>query len=528
MCSEIWDKISEKNCRLGDLFLYAMKKRPDAVCLIDAATGETETNASVLSRSITLARCFRRLGFQVGDVISLSGPNNIDLHIPYFAAILNGMPLIGVDPTFKYDEIEKVLSVTKPKISFCTTVSYVDYINAIRKLNLDTRVVTFDDGDHSMANFIDNYNSKEDNDEEFKPATFDAEKNFAWLLCTSGTSGSFKVAAITHKSILDSVRETFTKLSIERRRNKKTLILSPIQWITCIADNIYAPLLESIKLQTSSPSIENFIDIINEHKPVTVITSASTLTYILSNDKKCDLTCFDSILITGGKVRKDLITELKSRMRKDAVVVEVYGQTESIGPVLQPTINAPLGSCGKATSTFQVKLVDPETGKEITDPNTPGEMWRKGPSFTEYYNNPEETAKAFTEDGWYKTGDLLYRDLDGNYYFVERLKMLIKYKSYHVIPLELEELIRTHSGVLDVGVTGVPNERDGELPVAVVVRKPGSDVTAQEIKDLVANKLSESKLLRGGVVFVDELPLTSIGKVARLILRQIAINANRE
>ncbi|KOB70109.1 Luciferase, partial [Operophtera brumata] len=166
------------------------------------------------------------------------------------------------------------------------------------------------------------------------------------------------------------------------------------------------------------------------------------------------------------------------RLRKDTLLMEAYGQTENLGP--------------------------------------------------EYYNNPEETAKAFTADGWYKTGDLLYHDENYNYFFVERLKMLIKYRSYHIVPPELEEVIRSHSGVHEVSVTSIPHDVDGEHAVACVVRRLGSAVSAQDIKDLVAEKLSETKQLRGGVVFMDALPMTSAGKVARAKLREIVKTAFRE
>ncbi|XP_052751957.1 luciferin 4-monooxygenase-like [Galleria mellonella] len=526
MSSEDWK--TNKHFHLGHLFMYCMKRQPDAVCQIDAATGESETNASVLSRSIAVARCFRRLGYKVGDVMSLSGPNNNNLHIPYYAALMNGMPFAGVDPTYKYDELEQALTVTRPRISFCMKAAYDDHIRAIQKLNLDTRVVTLDDGEHSMANFVEKYDSKEDKDEDFKPAIFDTEKVYAWLVSTSGTTGTFKVAAIAHKPIIDFVRLAFSTLFLSSKKGGKTLNISPIQWVTCAANAIYIPAGGGIKLQTSDLSIEKIIDVINEHKPQSVITGSSILTYILKHEKKCDLTCFDNIILTGAKVYNDLLIELKSRMRKDALILEAYGQTESLGAILKPNVNGPLGSCGKPTSMFQIKLVDPETGKEITEPNITGEMWRKGPGFTEYYNNPEETANAYTEDGWFRTGDLLYRDKDDNYFYVERIKTVIKYRSYLVYPIELEELIRTLPGVFEVGVTSVPHELDGEHAVAIVVRNPGSSVTAQEIKDLVANKLSENKLLRGGVVFVDRLPLTATGKIARMKLREIALNANRE
>ncbi|GBP00774.1 Luciferin 4-monooxygenase [Eumeta japonica] len=202
----------------------------------------------------------------------------------------------------------------------------------------------------------------------------------------------------------------------------------------------------------------------------------------LLKDPKCDLTCFDLINVGGSRVYKDLLVDLKSRTK--GKVLEAYGQSECMG-VLYPVPGTPLGSCGKSYPFHELKLVDPETEKEIDEPNVPGELYVKGPIFTGYYNNPEETAKAFTEDGWFKTGDLLSRDENGFYYFVERIKMLIKCKSYHVHPTEIEEIVRELPDVVEVAVTGVPDPEHGEAPAACVIRRAGSELTAQKIKDLV-------------------------------------------
>ncbi|CAK1590128.1 unnamed protein product [Parnassius mnemosyne] len=208
--------------------------------------------------------------------------------------------------------------------------------------------------------------------------------------------------------------------------------------------------------------------------------------------------------------------------------MEAYGMTETLGAVLTPNVNGPSGSCGKPTIGYDIKLVDPDTGLEIKEPYKNGELLAKGLCFTEYLGNPEETKKAFTEDGYVKSGDLLYRDESDNYFFVERIKLLIKYRNVHVVPSELEELILQHHGVLDVCVTSIPHPEDGQHPVACVVRKPDSTVTAQEIKVLVCNHLSKNKELRGGVVFVDKLPMTSSGKIAQGKLKELVLNAHRE
>ncbi|KAI8441996.1 hypothetical protein MSG28_005656, partial [Choristoneura fumiferana] len=289
---------------VGHFFFRYMQNRPDDIFHIDAATGEQETRRSVLARTTRLAQCFRNMGLQPGDVLLLGGKNHLDMFIPFYAALMSGLPIAGVDPQFKY--------------------------------------------------------------------------KFPLLIQTRSIAG----------------------------------------W--------------------------------------------------------------------------------SARMNKSAQLLQAYGQTENGGPVLDPVPEGPSGNLGKPTPTYQIKIVDPESGTVIQEPNVTGELWAKGPTMACYYNNPKATAEAFSEDGYYKTGDLVYRDENDYYFFV--------------IPPEVEEVILMHDGVADVCVTGVPHPDDGELVVACVVRKPGSTVTAKEIKDLVASELSVHKHLHGGVVFMDALPLTSTGK----------------
>ncbi|XP_013184030.2 luciferin 4-monooxygenase [Amyelois transitella] len=525
---------------LGHLFLSIMKKSPDELNQIDAATGQKETNASVLSRSVRLAKCLRRLGLQPGDVVALSGPNHINIHIPYYAAMLNGLPLVGADRTFKYDEVYELFKRTAPKIAFCHYEMSEIFERAAKALNLTTKIVTFDKGNCTMDKFLDSYNEDGSLD-GFAPASFDLEKVYLWLIGTGGTTGGFKIAAFKHRPWVEKTVQYYQMVRLLQMKLQKavsskqpswaenlSLNLSPIHWVSGFFNPIAMAITGQCKLQTSAEqTAEHVIDVINEYKPTSVLMGPSLMTSILNHEKPCDFSCFTVITLTGGQVYKDILVRLKQRVREETLIFVAYAQTETLCHCLTPLPFGPLGNCGQPMANVQLRLVDPETGKDITEPNTPGELWTKGPSFTEYYNSPEETAQAFTEDGWYKTGDILYRDDNNYYFFVERLKMLIKYRNQHVLPVELEEVIRSHADVFDVGVTSIPSEQDGEHPVACVVTRPGSHVTAQQIHTLVADKLSESKQLRGGVVFLRELPLTSTGKLARAALRKLVLDCER-
>ena len=147
-----------------------------------------------------------------------------------------------------------------------------------------------------------------------------------------------------------------------------------------------------------------------------------------------------------------------------------------------------------------------------------------------YFNNPAATKDAFVDipgdDGgkWFCTGDIaIYRN--NKFYIVDRKKEILKYKGQQVAPAEIENLLFTHPKIQEAAVVGVPGKGDddgSELPRAYVVRVPNGDVSEEEVKEFVRGKLAPYKQLRGGVVFVEELPKNAIGKYLRRELRERA------
>ncbi|XP_073948114.1 luciferin 4-monooxygenase-like [Choristoneura fumiferana] len=512
---------------VGHFFFRYMQNRPDDIFHIDAATGEQETRRSVLARTTRLAQCFRNMGLQPGDVLLLGGKNHLDMFIPFYAALMSGLPIAGVDPQFKYNEIKVLFKIVEPKIAFCESEMYEVYHKAVQDLGLNTKIVTFGGGECNLKTFMETYDDQQPV-KDFRVSTFDTDKVYCWLVSTSGTTGFPKVVALRHANIIMHYSGIFKHDETNVSERRTALNLSSIQWISACYNVLTMPIHHTMVLTSAPPTTEHVIDIINKYKPAIALTTPTTLARILNHEKHCDLTCFDSIKLGGSKIHMEFFRALKARMNKSAQLLQAYGQTENGGPVLDPVPEGPSGNLGKPTPTYQIKIVDPESGTVIQEPNVTGELWAKGPTMACYYNNPKATAEAFSEDGYYKTGDLVYRDENDYYFFVDRLKMLLKYRNYQVIPPEVEEVILMHDGVADVCVTGVPHPDDGELVVACVVRKPGSTVTAKEIKDLVASELSVHKHLHGGVVFMDALPLTSTGKVARHKLREIVLTATRE
>jgi long-chain acyl-CoA synthetase len=192
----------------------------------------------------------------------------------------------------------------------------------------------------------------------------------------------------------------------------------------------------------------------------------------------------------------------------------VYGLTESTGGVMQldPADHAHerlLRSAGRPFPWVELKIVD-------------GEVWLRAPNVTPgYFNRPEETAAALTDDGWLKTGDGGYLDDDGYLFLTDRIKDMIVSGGENVYPVEVEEALAQHPDVAEVAVIGVPDERWGETVKALVVARAGRSPTADELVAFARERLAGYKLPRT-VEFVDDLPRTPSGKVLKRELRERA------
>ena len=151
--------------------------------------------------------------------------------------------------------------------------------------------------------------------------------------------------------------------------------------------------------------------------------------------------------------------------------------------------------------------------------NESGEIIAKGPTIMrEYWNNPAETAKTMS-DGWLLTGDIGYMDDDGHIFIVDRKKDMVLSSGFNVYPREIDELMYSHPKVLNACSFGVPDPKRGESLKLALVLKPGEELTEAEVRDFCKEHLSGYKVPQQ-VIFVDELPLTPIGKPDRKKLRQ--------
>ena len=225
-------------------------------------------------------------------------------------------------------------------------------------------------------------------------------------------------------------------------------------------------------------------------------------------------------LFTGGAPNPP--ANIRWWLDRGVRMVDGYGMTETgttLGMPLAPEIlrekAGAVGLCGPLTS---VRLVD-EDDRDVPD-GTPGEILIFGLNVTPgYWNRPEERARAFTGDGWIRTGDVGRRDADGFISIVDRRKDMFISGGENVYPVEIETALREHPGVREAAVIGIPDERWGEVGRAYVIPVPGANPAPEELVQHCQGLIARYKIPKE-VLIVAELPRTGSGKVMKHVLRQ--------
>ncbi|KAK7714297.1 hypothetical protein SLS64_004397 [Diaporthe eres] len=359
------------------------------------------------------------------------------------------------------------------------------------------------------------------------------KKDLAFLVYSSGTTGLPKGVCLTHYNVISNLlqMEPLEGLYLKPYggpgdRGDRLLGVIPFFHIYGLVNNVFMSIYSGWQLVVLSRfDLEKACRVIQDFK-LTFAYIPPPVVLALSKEAvvdKYDLTSLKLLHCGAAPITSDLIEMVWKRLK--VPVKQGYGLSEAspVSHVQPPDEWAKfMTSVGKLVPNMESKIVDTE-GNEVAL-GEPGELWLKGPNvFGGYLNNLEKTKDAFSTDGWLKTGDVFQMDKYGNYYCVDRLKELIKYKGFQVAPAELEGLVVGHPDVADACVIGIYDPGQAtELPRAYVTLKAGvtqDAAKAKEIADWMSAKTAPHKKLRGGVYFIDVVPKSPSGKILRRVLR---------
>jgi len=260
-----------------------------------------------------------------------------------------------------------------------------------------------------------------------------------------------------------------------------------------------------------------------QEEQVTVFAAVPTVFQMLTASpawKDADLSGLRYCLSGGAPMPVPLIERYGEE--KGVVFRQGFGLTE-FGPdvfsLSSEDAVRKAGSIGKPNFFVDAKVVDPDSGAPAAVGEV-GELLLRGPSATTgYFGDPEATAAAFDDDGFFHTGDLARIDDEGYCFIVDRLKDMYVSGGENVYPAEVEAVLHQHPGVAMCAVVGVPDDRWGEAGVAFVVAAPGADLDAASLEAHLRDRLAKFKVPRS-VSVVDELPVSGAGKILKNVLKE--------
>jgi len=241
----------------------------------------------------------------------------------------------------------------------------------------------------------------------------------------------------------------------------------------------------------------------------------------LPDFEKFDVSSLKIMVSAGAPLRRDTKEQILKKFTRN--LLELYGLTEGIGSTLEPEeMEGKIGSVGTPIAGTDIRIID-DQGRELSWGGI-GEIVGYSPGLLRgYYRQPEKTAEAIWKDEagrtYLKTGDVGKFDEDGFLYILDRKKDMILSGGINIFATDIEEVVARHPAVLDVAVIGVPHEKWGETPLALVVRKPGAAAGEDAIKDWANPQLAKFQRL-SRVEFRDSLPRSPIGKVLKRVLRE--------
>jgi fatty-acyl-CoA synthase len=212
-------------------------------------------------------------------------------------------------------------------------------------------------------------------------------------------------------------------------------------------------------------------------------------------------------------------------------MVSAFGMTEiGVGACLSFLTSTEEQRCeasGFPSPGYEVKVIDPATGKEQPQ-GTPGEILIRGYMVMQgYYKRPEETAKAIDQEGWLHTGDMGVMREDGHLRFIGRFKEMLKTGGENVDPMEVEAYLLSHPSINQVAIVGYPDERLAEVGVAFIKLEPDQSLTESEVINYCRGEIATFKIPRR-VIFVDDYPMTGSGKIQKTKLKAQALEQLKE
>lgn len=552
---------------LHQFLLDAAKKYPDKSVLVTSTrlpllgrVSSHMTYSELNHASDALAAAFVEMGLKKGDRVAIVMPNSVAFSVTFFAILKAGGVVAATNPTYPaekmahqiddcdaefivtltlfYDLIKKIQPKTKVKTVIVANIK--EYLPGMAKLLFTLAREKKDghyleavkSGDYWFQDLLSRYAGRSVNVE------LDPQNDLALFQYTGGTTGVSKAAMAKHSALVANM--------LQMQKLIETLPIKP-------QDNIFVGgipmfhvygLVAMLSLSVSMGSqiilipnardIDEVVDII-DHFKCTLFPGVPALYNAVNNHPRItsgDASLKSLIYCISGSAPLPRATKEEFERLSGASVREGFGMSEAPTATHTNPIKGEnrTGSIGLPLPDMEMRIVSLDDGETDVPAGDIGELAIAGPNvMVGYHKMPTETKNVLREkDGkiWLFTGDIARMDEDGYFYIVDRKKDMALIGGFNVYPAEVEDALKSHTAVLEVGVAAVPHpEKEGQEALkAWVVIKPGASVTEKELTEFCGDKLAPYAIPRR-IAFIDELPKSAVGKTLRRELIRIEMES---
>ena len=502
------------------------REHPDRLVFVDE--NRSLTYAQLKEQVDRCAAFLKSIGIGPGDVVTMQFPNRVEFPIVFFSLELIGAIANKISPDFRRREVEYILRFSNSKAFVCASnFKGFDYAAMIDELRpelpkLTTVVVSGD-------TLVKNVHSLEQGLAAAAPISAadrihmspDAVMRMAF---TSGTTGD-------PKGVMHSFNTTLYAAEVINSDMHVTKDEVLLIWLPVGLNWGYLSLLQTVMAGARAVLMEKFqatraLELIEKHRATFIPTAPASLLAILNvpDFQKYDCTSLRVVVTGGASAAIETIRDYQKHMKGH--LLELYGMLETGFHTFTRFEDNPEkvnGTIGRIVGQMELRIID-EDGKDVPY-GAEGEIAAYGPSVhLGYFNNPNANKELFTDDDWFRTGDLgKYVDQAGNVMIVGRRKEMINRGGKKYFPREIEEFLYAHPSILHAAIVGVNDVRLGEKNCLCVVLKSEAKLTLDDVTKMLKGQVADYKLPEM-LEFYDELPFTPTGKIRRHVLTADVIN----
>ncbi|EFC3038303.1 medium-chain fatty-acid--CoA ligase [Escherichia coli] len=508
---------------LADYWQQTARAMPDKIAVVDNH-GASYTYSALDHAASCLANWMLAKGIESGDRIAFQLPGWCEFTVIYLACLKIGAVSVPLLPSWREAELVWVLNKCQAKMFFAPTLFKqtrpVDLILPLQNQLPQLQQIVGVDKLAPATSSLSLSQIIADNTPLTTAITTHGDE-LAAVLFTSGTEGLPKGVMLTHNNILASERAYCARLNLTWQ--DVFMMPAPLGHATGFLHGVTAPFLigaRSVLLDIFTPDA---CLALLEQQRCTCMLGATPFVYDLLNlleKQPADLSALRFFLCGGTTIPKKVARECQQRGIK---LLSVYGSTES-SPHAVVNLDDPLSrfmhTDGYAAAGVEIKVVD-DTRKTLP-PGCEGEEASRGPNvFMGYFDEPELTARALDEEGWYYSGDLCRMDEAGYIKITGRKKDIIVRGGENISSREVEDILLQHPKIHDACVVAMPDERLGERSCAYVVLKaPHHSLSLEEVVAFFSRKRVAKYKYPEHIVVIEKLPRTASGKIQKFLLRK--------